>query len=402
MDKAINWFEQHLGKVSYSMNSRLGPNSYDCSSAVHFALIAAGIMPAGARIGNTESMFVDLLKYGFRRIETDANGYIAAQRGDIFIWGKQGTSGGAYGHTGIFLDTDRIIHCAYGYNGIHIDNHDWLYEYNGSPKLTIFRYEGKPAPAPDRRVKFSQPFVAEEIKTHNGFVQAKFAGITPENFDWTDNGIPLEITTKLNEYEGEIYRINGEWRVLRDEVENGRNYLNLDLGRFGDVWVWEQALNNPITLTAKLKPAPKTEDNPLKPAKPEKQPEQPRVDNQKQPENDMSQNVNMAEESRKEEKMSYSKEDVAELKIATEKIEAQAAEISADAGVAEITKRFSPRTRMLVYVIGDTLIGLGLLAPSVAVVLGVGDLIKTQALAGALAQAGGFLLVMFGIMKGKK
>ena len=108
MDKAIEWFQQRQGKVSYSMVYRNGPNSYDCSSAIYHSLIYAGILPQGFRIGNTETMFVDLPKFGFQRIEADANGYIPTQRGDIFIWGKQGYTNGAGGHCLPYDNTELL------------------------------------------------------------------------------------------------------------------------------------------------------------------------------------------------------------------------------------------------------------------------------------------------------
>ena len=36
-----------VGKVTYSMDYRNGPNSYDCSSAVYYALMAGGAISAG-------------------------------------------------------------------------------------------------------------------------------------------------------------------------------------------------------------------------------------------------------------------------------------------------------------------------------------------------------------------
>jgi gametolysin len=108
MDKAIEWFQQRQGKVSYSMVYRNGPSSWDCSSAIYHSLIYAGILPQGFRIGNTETMFVDLPKFGFQRIEADANGYIPTQRGDIFIWGKQGYTSGAGGHCLPYDNTELL------------------------------------------------------------------------------------------------------------------------------------------------------------------------------------------------------------------------------------------------------------------------------------------------------
>lgn len=222
MDKVIEWFQQRQGRVSYSMVNRNGESSYDCSSSIYHALIYAGILPQGFRIGNTESMFVDLPKFGFQRIEADANGYIPTQRGDIFIWGKQGQTSGAGGHTGIYLDSDNIIHCSYGYNGIHIDNHDWLAGINGVQDLTIFRYTGKPqnAPAPQPQpeaiddvinigshFKFPQALQVAEVNINDGRRELKIDALCPRGFTWAENGIPADWAVKVD---GDGYKVDGE------------------------------------------------------------------------------------------------------------------------------------------------------------------------------------------------
>ena len=225
MDKAIEWFEQRQGKVSYSMTYRNGPNSYDCSSSIYHALIYAGILPAGFRIGNTETEFVDLPKFGFQRIEADANGYIPTQRGDIFIWGKQGQTSGAGGHTGIYLDNDNIIHCSYGYNGIHTDNHDWLAGINGVQDLTIFRYTGKPqnapVPAPQNEAiddvinigshfKINPALQVAEVNINDGSRKLKIDALCPRGFTWAENGIPAEWVVKVD---NDGYKVDGEINV---------------------------------------------------------------------------------------------------------------------------------------------------------------------------------------------
>ena len=65
IDQAIAWMEQRKGKVTYSMNYRTGPHSYDCSSAVYFALRDAGLLPQNIAIGNTETLFHDLESNGW-------------------------------------------------------------------------------------------------------------------------------------------------------------------------------------------------------------------------------------------------------------------------------------------------------------------------------------------------
>ncbi|OJG27945.1 hypothetical protein RU98_GL002154 [Enterococcus caccae] len=167
----IKWMSDRQGKVSYSMNSRLGPNSYDCSSAVYNALIAGGFLKAGS-MGNTDSLFSHLENAGWQQVQP-VDGNYPAKRGDVFIWGNRGGSGGAAGHTGIFVDDhDNIIHCNYGFNGITVNNHDYIWELNGQPAITIYRYtdgnsDPKPsAPkpidpvpqAPDKRVIMSGVF----------------------------------------------------------------------------------------------------------------------------------------------------------------------------------------------------------------------------------------------------
>lgn len=141
IEKALQWMIDRAGKVSYSMSYRWGPNSYDCSSAVSNALEYAGGRLASG-IGNTETMYKDLPKAGWVEVTPNADGSIDAQRGDIFLWGDEGYSAGAGGHTGFFLDPDNIIHCNYGYNNITINNHDYIWSLNGRPTCRIFRYKG--------------------------------------------------------------------------------------------------------------------------------------------------------------------------------------------------------------------------------------------------------------------
>ena len=260
MDKVIEWFQQRQGRVSYSMVNRNGESSYDCSSSIYHALIYAGILPQGFRIGNTETEFVDLPKFGFQRIEADANGYIPTQRGDIFIWGKQGYTNGAGGHTGIYLDNDNIIHCSYGYNGIHTDNHDWLAGINGVQDLTIFRYTGQtqsqPAPQPTPEAiddvinigshfKFPQALQVAEVNINDGRRELKIDALCPRGFTWAENGLPANWTTKVDndgyKVEGEInagdwVKINGAFVALEVVQNDGLWFAKIKRDGI-DVWV---------------------------------------------------------------------------------------------------------------------------------------------------------------------
>ncbi|VDC41852.1 hypothetical protein FMV2238Y02_02910 [Streptococcus canis] len=138
-EKAIAWMGSKEGRVSYSMDYRNGPDSYDCSSAICSALIYAGASNPSWLL-NTEYMHDWLVQNGYQLIAENADW--ASLRGDVFIWGIRGQSAGAGGHTGIFIDPDNIIHCNYARNNITIDNYNqtaaasgWMYSY-------VYRYSG--------------------------------------------------------------------------------------------------------------------------------------------------------------------------------------------------------------------------------------------------------------------
>lgn len=140
IDLMIQWMNERKGRVTYSMVNRYGPDSYDCSSAVYYALIYAGFLNAG-NIGNTETLFNDLERYGWKKV--NAKPYY---KGDIFIWGERGASSGSAGHTGIFLENNNIIHCNYSANGISTDDYDEVWNQKGNPIATIYRYGSNELP----------------------------------------------------------------------------------------------------------------------------------------------------------------------------------------------------------------------------------------------------------------
>lgn len=139
-EKAIAWMGLKEGRVSYSMDYRNGPDSYDCSSAICSALIYAGASNPGWLL-NTEYMHDWLVQNGYELI-AENEGW-ESQRADIAIWGLRGQSAGAGGHVVMFIDADNIIHCNYASNNITIDNYNqtaaasgWMYSY-------AYRYNGE-------------------------------------------------------------------------------------------------------------------------------------------------------------------------------------------------------------------------------------------------------------------
>ena len=141
-NKAITWYRNHMGKCTYSMSNRYGPNSYDCSSALYTALVYAGELDKGS-MGTTATLGNDLKKAGWKVTTDDP------KRGDIFVW-TAGTAGQQYGHTGMFTSKTKIIHMNGAANGISENDfhYTWATIYR-NPKLsdqittqkTVTKYE---------------------------------------------------------------------------------------------------------------------------------------------------------------------------------------------------------------------------------------------------------------------
>lgn len=149
IDEGVAWMQARKGQVTYSMDYRNGPDSYDCSSSIYYALLSAGAVSAGLAV-NTEYEHGWLEKNGYELISE--NQPWDAQRGDIFIWGRKGYSSGAGGHTGMFIDSDNIIHCNWAYDGISVNDHDERWLAAGRPYYYVYRLTnaGKQVAEPKR------------------------------------------------------------------------------------------------------------------------------------------------------------------------------------------------------------------------------------------------------------
>lgn len=420
MDKVIEWFEQRRGRVSYSMINRNGTSSYDCSSSIYHALIYAGILPQGFRIGNTETEFVDLPKFGFQRIEADANGYIPTQRGDIFIWGKQGYTNGAGGHTGIYLDSDNIIHCSYGYNGIHTDNHDWLAGINGVQDLTIFRYTGKPqnAPAPQPQpeaiddvinigshFKFPQALQVAEVNINDGRRELKIDALCPRGFTWAENGVPADWAVKVD---GDGYKVDGEINA-GDWVKINGAFVALEVVQNDGLW-FAKIKRDGIDVWVELTPVTEipagdngtiVENRPTPPAEPEIKEEQPEIREEPKPE--VKEEIPEVREEKseiKEEKPELKEEPMenkpqVEIKINERKftdkeikmLEDLQKEATSNIANTEYEPRISEKAKTTVYFIADLGILTNMLIATICVILIPNATKEILAISGAIATA---------------
>jgi uncharacterized protein YjdB len=154
IENMIGWFYDRMYRgTCYNMNARYEVGDYidlngngcvegDCSSAVMYALRWAGAADWGAL--NTDSMHAWLVAHGFQVVSEGAGKAFNPQRGDIFIWGRIGQSGGAAGHTGVFLDSDNIIHMTSGCNGICVNNYNQVLYWNDGDNTYEYLYRYVP------------------------------------------------------------------------------------------------------------------------------------------------------------------------------------------------------------------------------------------------------------------
>lgn len=118
INKAIKWYQDHMGKVTYSMKQRTGPKSYDCSGALYTALDYAGVFASG-KMGYTGTVARDLKAKGWKKTTSPV-------KGDVFVF-TAGEGGHQYGHTGMFINQTQIIHCNGSANGISINTFSYSF-----------------------------------------------------------------------------------------------------------------------------------------------------------------------------------------------------------------------------------------------------------------------------------
>ena len=108
IDKMIEWFREKKSQgIGYSMINRQGPNYYDCSSSMYFALVQAFNLPykKGDYIYNTSTLGGLLEKLGFEKITENHDWN--AQKGDIIIWSKYRGVPGSEAHTALLIEIGR-------------------------------------------------------------------------------------------------------------------------------------------------------------------------------------------------------------------------------------------------------------------------------------------------------
>lgn len=330
----LNWFRWRQGKVTYSMTNRWGDHSYDCSSSIYYALKEAGIFPQNLPIGNTETLFNDLPKYGFTKVAEGENVDYDAKAGDIFIWGRRGHTLGAGGHTGVLTSDHTMIHCNYGFNGITENDYNYIWNYNDRPYETFYRYTGKKQ---DKYVQLPDFYVAGEVQGD----KLRCDALAPVNFTWEDNGIPISVTQKVDasgEYlgegsiqQGDRFIIPFKYKVWEEMQDGGKLWYKI-APENKEFWiVAEKTMETSKNATGTNPKSPKpTEITPVNEVKKDTEPIN-EVKAEQEPKKAVEHATayiqpttapkNSQIEEKKEEKMQITGQQIDELKIATERMQ---------------------------------------------------------------------------------
>lgn len=168
MQATLNWMSSRIGKITYSQYYRNGPSSYDCSSAVFYALRAGGFPHTGT-IGNTDTLF------GLRGKLLTPISRSEITAGCVFVSGDPGSSGGDYGHAGFAWSATEAIHCSSSIpGGIGItSNADSRISAFGKP-VYWYRVVGSSTPAPTPEEPDADLITIESVNDGKKYVDNEF------------------------------------------------------------------------------------------------------------------------------------------------------------------------------------------------------------------------------------
>ncbi len=147
IEKLVNWYIKHFGKLTYSMTgSRNGDDrTADCSGALTQALFESGAKPYKI-LHSTVTIGSYLAENDFEYLGTTPT--LACKKGDVLLLSWNGNikqSVMANGHCGILKDAKTFISVDYsshqGREGRAVAEHPWLsyYEKKNPDALEVWR-----------------------------------------------------------------------------------------------------------------------------------------------------------------------------------------------------------------------------------------------------------------------
>ena len=323
------------------------------------------------------------------------------QRGDIIVWGASRTN--PYGHIAVVESADKSGTTVIEQDGFRNTTPAYQakrgYIYAGMPCIGWLRPRPEkiigyvPAVAGNERVLAVKAHARHQANTSAGIFQTINAGFKVAMKGYITNGQAIDgdtvwfVTARSNKYMSR--------QVFEDK----------DLHDLPDLTPQPE----PPKPVEPVEPAPAPEVAPEPPTttenatsentvKPQLQAPQ-EAETQKtdsQPSNDVK------TQEKKENTMQYDENAINKLNETAIQHNQLANNVAEYDEVKRLVGGIDKRVKLAVYIVGDSLIGAGLILPSIAVAFNFGTLQQIQALSSACATAGAFILTMFGIYKSGK
>lgn len=266
----VTGFTNRRGLITYSMfGSRNGSDGTgDCSGIMSQVLKEAGIPIQG--LPSTVTLGQQLAKNGFYRVSRNEDWN--ALMGDIVMmsWGADmASSGGAGGHVGVMMDSVNFISCDYstqGASGQAINTYPWndYYAANKPSYIEVWRYSDNATQTNNQANTAVKPqekayYEANDVQFVNGIWQIKCDYLVPIGFDWTENGVPVDMVNwvdangndipddKSEDFKAGMYfSFSGDEANIVDTGSGGYYggyyYRQFEFGQFGTVWLscWDK------------------------------------------------------------------------------------------------------------------------------------------------------------------
>lgn len=398
MSRIDEWFENAVGR---GMNPDKA-YGYQCKDvADDYCIHLFGDWINTIRPADAKNAFARANDAFFIKIQNDLNNpNLIPQRGDIIVWGASRAN--SYGHIAVVESADK--------SGVVVIEQDGFrntvpayrakrgYVYAGMPCIGWLR------PRPEKIIGYTPP--APAVAGNERVLAVK-----------------AHARNEANTSAGIFQTINPGFKVaMKGYITNGQAidgdtvwFVTARSGKFMSRQVFtDKGLHDLTDLTPKPAPAPtppapeppKVEVPPVEP--PKLAPEAPQEPKEQKPSAEPAPTPKAPETApeqdnkKGEEKPMYDEKAINELNKLNAEYVGLASDVAKSEEVKKIVSAINPKVKLAVYIVGDILIGAGLILPSLAVAFNFGTLQQVQALSSALAQAGAFILVMFGIYKSGK
>lgn len=377
MSRIDEWFKTAVGR---GMNPDKA-YGYQCKDvADDYCIYLFGNWQNTIRPADAKNAFAGSNPDYFVKIANNLNDpNLIPQRGDIIVWGASRAN--PYGHIAVVESADKSGATVIEQDGFKNTTPAYRakrgYIYAGMPCIGWLRPRPEkiigyaPAVASNERVLAVKAHARHQANTNAGIFQTINAGFKVAMKGYITNGQAIDgdtvwfVTARSNKY-------------MSRQVFNDKGLYDLvDLTPKPD----------PVPTPPAPEP-PKVEVPPVEPPKitPEAPETVPKQDNNK----------------KDEEKPMYDEKAINELNKPKAEYVGLAGDVASSEEVEQLVSGISKPVKLAVYIIGDSLIGAGLILPSLAVAFNFGTLQQIQALSSACATAGAFVLTMFGIYKSGK